>query len=173
MANLPVPSPRTFQVNEVETGANLNSIRDALNFLLNPPHAVLTQTAVQSINSGGLVAVQFDGTTVDSYGGHSNTTNNTRYTAQVAGWYWVHGATVWTNNGTSNRGTELHKNASASAFGTQALPAGSTNVFTAVAASGEVQLAVGDYVELWAFQDTGAAINTHAGSYLDVFWMHA
>lgn len=33
-----VPTPRTFGVSEFENAASLNSIRDALNFLLDPPH---------------------------------------------------------------------------------------------------------------------------------------
>lgn len=33
-----LPTPRTFGVSEFENAASLNSLRDALNFLLDPPH---------------------------------------------------------------------------------------------------------------------------------------
>lgn len=33
-----LPVPRTFSVNEFENAASLNSLRDALNFILDPPH---------------------------------------------------------------------------------------------------------------------------------------
>ncbi len=173
MANLPVPSPRTFTVSEVETGAFLNSQRDGLNFLLNKPIALFTQTAAQSIPTGALTAIAFDTTTVDSYGGHSNTTNNTRYTAQVPGWYVpvITGSIV--ANATGVRYSTLAKNGSQLNFlsGPQVANASFVAATTAV---GLVFLNAGDYLEGWTFQNSGGALNTSPTfCQFMVFWLHA
>lgn len=83
------PSPRTWAVGELLTAAKLNvDLRDGLNFLLAPPLAVLRPTSAQSgLTAGGYTALQFAAEDIDSDGGHSNVTNNTRYTSQTAGWY--------------------------------------------------------------------------------------
>lgn len=175
MANLPVPVPRTFTVSEVESAAFLNSIRDALNFLLNPPQATVYQSAAQSFTSGsGTTALTFDSTITDTYGGHSNTTNNTRYTAQVAGTYLLLGTVAWTNTSGGNRNLTFNKNGSLVAQFGGAYPAASSLVFPQVDAWAVVQLNAGDYVEAIAYQDSGSTISTHAnGSSMSVLWLHA
>lgn len=177
MANLPVPAPRDFTVGETEVGSFLNSVRDALKFVLNAPLATLYQGAAQSIPGNAFTAITFDSTTLDSYGGHSNVTNNSRYTAQVAGWYSVSGAAGWVNNTTGARGLEVMVNG-ASINGGSAIAAPSPGLSVTVTAVGavEVFLAAGSYVELWAYQNSGGALNTNGGgafcSYMTVEWKH-
>lgn len=173
MANLPVPSPRTFQPNEIETGANFNSLRDGLLFLLNPPEAVVYQTTVQTLTTGTPAMVSFDTTSVDTYGGHSNVTNNSRYTGQVPGWYWVDGTVAFNNIAGGNRLLQIFKNGSVVPQYAYAGPAGSTNIFTTINCSGLVFLAAGDYLEIQAFQDSGGNIATHTlASSMAVDWRH-
>ena len=175
MANPPVPSPRTFTVSETETGGYLNTVRDALNFLLNRPVAVITQTTAQSNSTAS--AITFNATTVDTYGGHSNSTNNSRYTAQVAGWYWVRGNVLFVSNVTGNRSCQLYKNGTALTTSFVVYPAASTN-YAAMGfeTSTLVFLNAGDYVELFASQDSGGALNTYVAtgsSNLQLWFMHA
>lgn len=173
MANLPVPSPRTFVPGEVEAGAYFNAMRDALIFALNPPEALVTQIAVQSLANATFTAINFDATTVDTYGGHSNTTNNSRYVAQVAGWYWCQGQVCYDNTSSAGaRQVFLAKNGSRLGTAFQCAPGTSTSQGLSVGAL--VQLAVGDYVEVQAWQNSGGALNTFsAQSSLAVDWRHA
>jgi hypothetical protein len=177
MTNAPVPAPRTFGPGETETGGFLNSQRDGLNFLLNVPAAYLTQSTLQSVPNATWTAVNFDASTFDSYGGHSNSTNNTRYTAQVAGWYMVFGCGSIATNATGQRGTAAAKN------GTRIQ--GAAGFYGAVAGNASVSpspptivfLAAGDYIEIQVYQSSGGALNTAVGVDLDssvtIVWLHA
>lgn len=178
MANLPVPNPRTAIAGEFETAAFMNAFRDAINFSVNPPVAQLYQTAAQSVPNGAFTALAFDSTQSDTYGGHSNSTNNTRYTAQVAGTYEFSGLYGSVSNATGTRDTTWAKN------GAILTTPGATTTSTAVnglnsvvtAATVQVPMSVGDYVELQVFQASGAALNTSPGQYgclLSVKFIHA
>lgn len=177
MANLPVPSPRTFQVSETETAAYLNSVRDGLNFLLNPPDLILTQSSAQTYTTGASAMVAFNATTIDTYGGHSNVTNNTRYTAQVAGTYWFKGNPLWVSNGSGGRTCSLFKNGVQVPTSFVVYPAASTSYAAmGIECSSMVVMAVGDYVELSAAQDSGGNLNSYvagAASNLQGWFMHA
>lgn len=178
MANLPVPIPRTFSVVEVETGAYLNSLRDALNFLLNPPLAVIYQASVQSIPNNAFTALTFDTTTTDSYGGHSNSTNPSRYTAQVAGWYELDGGFSLAANGTGVRDGQWYRNGSAISTPGAGVVTGGSAAYTATEPMPGMPtfLNVGDYVELYVFQNSTAALNSNVttyNSYMTVRWVHS
>lgn len=174
MTNLPVPNPRTFVAGETETAAYFNAIRDAVNFLANKPMAVLYQAAAQTINNTTATTIAFDSTVTDSYGGHSNSTNNTRYTAQVTGWYWVAGSTSWNNISGGDRTIGIWKNGAAVPYYGSGNPAASINVNPQESGFGLVQLNAGDYVEISVYQDSGAPIATHGGgSSMAVIWDHA
>ena len=178
MTNLAVPSPRTFTPGETEVGSYLNSLRDALNFLINPPILTATQASGQSIPNVTWTSLALDATSVDSYGMHSNSVNNTRAVAQVAGWYLVCGSVNWNPNSTGNRGIRLAKNGTAIVgSGAFRLPTGAGNTDGMGSSSLLAFLAVGDYVEVQAFQSSGGALNTVIGSDVDasmtVTWTHA
>lgn len=175
MANAPVPVPRTFGVSEFEASAYLNSVRDALNFLLNPPIAQLIQNTVQSIPNSTITPVSYDGSVVDTYGMHSNSTNNTRAVAQIAGWYYVSGIDAFASNSTGARVARLRKTGTDVVYfdvWDQAV----NGQPTASATAGMLFLNVGDYIEVGAYQTSGGALNTfttgpQAG--MTVIWKHA
>lgn len=173
---LPVPVPRTFSVNEVQVPAYLNSIRDALNFLVNPPIGAFTQGTTQTLSSGWTV-LTFDQTTVDTYGGHSNTVNPSRYTAQVVGWYVVAGTAVLGNNATGGRGCLVGRN-SVHVPGSGALVQAANGLPTGVSdAAWPVFLNVGDFVEVSGIQGSGGSLSTtfsgDLASSMSVLWQHA
>ncbi len=178
MSNAPVPVPRTFGVSEFETAAYLNSVRDALNFLLKPPIASLYQGTGQVVGNNAFTALNMDNTINDSYGGHSNSTNPSRYTAQVAGWYTVSGAAGWTTNTTGARGAAIYVNGSTinGGSGVAAPSPGSSVTVTAIGAI-EVFLNAGDYVEIDGYQNSGVNLTTQTGgsltSYFTIDWRHA
>ena len=175
MANLPVPVPRNWNVGETVAGAFENSIRDGLNFLLNPPIAQMTQSAVQSIANSTITPLAYDGSVVDSYGGHSNVTNNTRYTAQVTGWYYVSGVAAFASNATGVRVGRLRKNGSDVVY-FDAWDQAVNGQPTATVTAGILFLNVGDYVEFCGYQTSGGALNTFTTGPqpgMSVYWLHS
>lgn len=176
MANLPVPVPRTFGVNEIETGGNLNSLRDALLFLLNPPQAFLYQATGQSVANAATVAVNLDGSVWDFYGGHSNSSNNSRYTAVVPGVYQVTAHSSWPTNATGARQVEVYKNGTAYNSGAQDPATQATN-WSVGETTVDVFLNAGDYVEMFVQQQSGGALTLNSGTapyqtYMQVRWIH-
>jgi hypothetical protein len=174
---LPLPLQRTWSVGDLLVAANFNSnIRDAVNFLLNPPLFLGNQTAPQSIPNNAWTDVAIDTNIDDTYSGHSVVTNNARYVAVVAGWYDVLVQPNFIGNATGSRGASMAVNGVATAV-TQpsaVVPAAGAATTTVVQASGRVFLNVGDYVTGRAFQTSGGALAlTAGGSRLEVGWVHA
>lgn len=179
MANLPVPNPRTAVAGEFETAAFMNMFRDAINFLANPPMATLYQTAATASVNAVWIALGMDTTTVDTYGGHSNTTNNSRYTAIVAGTYEICGTVAWPANSVGARGVRIMKNGSTVITGAATFT-GTTNgdVYAIATPTYQVAMQVGDYLEVWGFQSSGGALSTSVAaadirSSMNIRWVHA
>jgi hypothetical protein len=178
VTNLPVPNPRTFVSGEFETAAYFNALRDAINFLANPPLAVLHQQTTQAIGSGNFASLALDATDQDFYGMHSNSTNNSRATAIVAGTYEVTGTVSWPSNATGARGCRIAKNGTA-VLGSASFT-GTTNgdVYAITTPAFQVQLNVGDYVEVQGFQSSGGSLSTlvvagDVRSSMNIRWVHA
>jgi hypothetical protein len=172
--SLAVPVEPTVAPGQTITSAWANaSVRDAINFVINPPEAVISQTAVQSIATSAFTPLQFDTTTQDTYGSHSNTVNNTRMTAQVAGWYQIDATYAAAVNGTGGRQVVIAKNGTqitTSLFGV----ASSTLINLVLQTSALVQLNVGDYVEAQGWQSSGGNLNTvTTQSGMTAVWVHA
>jgi hypothetical protein len=192
--------PHTWTASDLFTGSAtggarvpLNTeLRDFVNFLNNPPIARLTSEGTsQTIPNGGVfTSIQLPTETVDTYGGHDNVTNNTRYTCQRAGLYLIsgyvsiaEGAGGGTNNG--YRAARLLQTIAAGGTQTYAgwtsLPQASTGTTgTGIYATALVRMAAGDYVELQlAHTQTNAtvtrAVNSAANncSRLLAVWMAA
>lgn len=168
MANLPVPTLASEIPNNVFTAALARAgIYNTGTFLLNPPLFVGTQATAQSIPNAAAAwtAISLDSSQVDSYSGHSNSTNNSRYTAQVGGLYAVCGVSAYPSNGTGVRGTRLHLNASVVQGTAQmgiAVTSGSGTVLATPVRT--IRLNIGDYVEVATYQSSGAALNTIVAS---------
>ena len=179
MANLPVPTLASEVTNNLIPAALWRaSVYNPATFILNPPLFVGTQTSVQSIASNSWTAINLNTEQVDTYSGHDTVTNNSRYTAQVAGWYSVCGVVAWTPNGTSFRGSRLHVNGSVLQGSAQMTAfSNSANSTVVATAARSVQLNVGDYVEVAGFQLTGSNLSTavsgEVASALWVCWSHS
>lgn len=177
MANLPVPVPATVSPSGFITSSLWNAnVRDPLTYSLNVPVFVGTQTITQSA-ANGWTACALDSEQVDTYGGHSTTSNTSRYVAPVAGWYTVAGVAVFVGNGTGIRAARIQINGSYVVGTAQFLAPSSTGSFTGVmTATRAVQLAAGDYVELGLGQTSGGALSTGVASDLAsalyVAWSH-
>jgi hypothetical protein len=147
---------------DVATIPILNGLRDCLTWGQNPPDFIgLQGSAVQSIGNATWTALTLDTNVFDSYSGHSTSSNTSRYVCQAAGWYTCAGVYVAAANSTANRGARLQVNGTAvqgSAAFVQA--AGTGNASGVTTPTRDVYLNAGDYLELAAWQGSGAALNT-------------
>lgn len=139
----------------------------------NPPAFKGTVSAGPSIPTAAFTAIGFDQETVDTHNGHSTSTNNSRYTAVAPGLYSVFGSVGWTPNATGRRIASIFVNG-AEIADTRSECSPTATASTAQTNQPEtlVQLAVGDFVEIRAFQSSGGALSaTTAGTNLNIFWL--
>lgn len=168
----------------VAPGATITSalwnagVRDGVNFLANKPILFVTQTSTQNLTSSAWTALNFDTTVVDSYGGHSNVTNNSRYVGQQPGYYLVGGCSCAAFNSTGQRAAAVAKNGTrvqgsgTLIQATSALSATAPTLFVPVFLNGST-----DYVEIHGYQNSGGTLATASSADLDssmiVYWLHA
>lgn len=147
-------------------------------FLLNRPAFRGVGQFATSVANNTWVAVPLAITVIDTDGGHNNAVNNSRYVCQAPGWYWVKGSVAWNPTSATGRiDTAIAKNGTIVPGSSQFLDKGA-NVNSAQVASTLVQLAVGNYVEMWARQLTGGVMqfdDTSAGTDpdLNAIWVHS
>ncbi|TMR11757.1 hypothetical protein ETD86_34885 [Nonomuraea turkmeniaca] len=147
---------------ELLTATKMNAdVRDGLNFLLSPPYALLTRSSVLSIPNNAVNAIAWNAETIDRDGGHSTVTNPSRYTCATAGYYEVWGYIKWATVAGGYRACEMRKNGGGPA-NVDYRPLPSSNE-AANQVRGDFFLNVGDYMELWAFQNSGGSINIDNG----------
>jgi hypothetical protein len=165
--------PRTWATNDKATAALLNSnVRDSTTFRLTPPLFKLSTTATTSVASSTFVAIPWASADADTYGGWASSPNPTRYTAQVAGWYYVACSAQYApgTTGTRRVGSFWVNGAVVRQQEWQPVPTFSA----AVPAVGFVQLNKGDYLEFKAWQNSGAALNVGASpSFIVGMWVHS
>jgi hypothetical protein len=156
-----VPVEITWVTGQIVSAAQLNAnLRDAINFLLAPPMAVLRQTVSQSLPTGVWTPVNLDSEDLDRDGGHSTVTNTSRYTSQTPSWYGVDLTGSFTNAAaTGLRGLAFRLNGVTKSRKQQA--AGTT--FPILNTSGKIFLNVGDYLESVLYQDTAVSLGTGTG----------
>lgn len=176
MVNLPVPTWAQVTPGVVDTSALWNAnVYTNGTFLTTPPLFAGYQSAAQSIANATVTALGIDTTVVDTYGGHSNITNNSRYTAQVAGYYFVIAQVGYAVNATGNRLIEMHKNGgSVLQLGQGVSLAPTVNNNPANQVSALVFLNATDYMEAFTYQTSGGALNTlPSQTGMTVIWIHA
>ncbi|MGW2692324.1 hypothetical protein ACWC3Y_10735 [Streptomyces sp. NPDC001296] len=178
VANLAIPTLTVPTVGNFDTGAWwTQNVTNMLTYGLNPPIFAGTQTSAQSTANTTWTTITLDTEQADSYGGHNTATNNSRYVAQIAGWYTVCGVAVFANNATGSRAARLHVNGNVIQGSAQNVLTSSSSSFTGVMTPVRaVQLAVGDYVEVAGWQSSGGSLNTGVASDLAsalfVAWAH-
>lgn len=164
MSNLPVPSlAAPVTGTPISQSYLTQQLYNPLYFLLNRPICTVYQVTAQTMPTLASPApITMDGSSIDTYSGHSTTTNPSRYVAQVAGIYKVWGS--FAGGGLSSQ-TEfvafITKN-SAEITGSRAADVSNASHAYALATPPVfVTLAAGDYIELYGAGDgTG---NTHTG----------
>lgn len=152
---------------------------NGLQFLLNVPFGVFYQVSgSQSLGTGG-TAITLDSTQVDTYSGHSNSTNNSRYTFQAPGWYEVEGVVFVVAN-TGNTQINVSFNYTNAGGTTSAVvPSKLSTYLNAAGGSGYgkcwVQAtATGDYIQLIGTPTVTTSTTNVAPNYswMAVKWIH-
>ena len=118
---------------------------------------VTRATTSQSIANNTDVAVLFNNETFDTDAFHSTSTNTSRITIPSGkGGYYQFNANVTFASGTGNRELNIFKNGARVSYGP--FP-GSSTTSTASSTSTVLAGTVGDYFEVFVFQDSGGALN--------------
>lgn len=144
-----IPAPATFVAGTAPTDVNLNSLRDGINFLLNPPRVLLTNSAAQSVASGGGgTSLTFDTEVYDTDAMHSTAANTDRITINTDGTYMVSmSARTQFNSAGPTRQMRLHKNGAVFAYSDPA-----------AALTLDVPCVAGDYLQAVVYQNSGVAL---------------
>jgi hypothetical protein len=140
-------------------------VRDASAFFAGVPAFSGYQSVAQSIPNGNAWAsLLIDSETLDNYGGHSTSTNTSRYTPQVAGTYAVFGGVAWVANTTGDRRIQVTLNGNA-VLGSANSMDPTQNVLAAQQTMAFVTVnGTTDYIEIQVSHSSSAALSTNNGS---------
>jgi len=122
----------------------------------------VSSTTDQTISNATFTALTWDGEYFDTDSFHSNVTNNSRITipSGKAGKYLISGYVTWDNGTTGSRQLLIRKNGSSTYV--QSLTA--ANFYPTGTVSYIADLAVGDYIEMFAWQSQGSSITLYKTS---------
>lgn len=156
------------------SAARLTVIENGINDVSFAPCVRVTHNATQSITTGTETSLAFNTERFDQAGNaadtmHDTVTNNSRLTCRYAGVYLIGGHFEWAAD-PGNTLIAIRFNNTTTIAKTQEAAAGSDT--RALSISTLYALAVNDFVELRAFQSTGAGLNIQSsGNYTPEFWM--
>lgn len=155
-------TPATYSVAQILTAANLNTyLRDNVSWLAtDAPHARVFNSAGGAIADVTDTALQFNTERVD-VGNMWTSGANTRLTVPTGGggFYMIHGSNQWAASASGYRALAIRLN------GTTAIArvvVGGQNALQEQNVTALYQLAVGDYVELVVYQNTGGNLNVNS-----------
>lgn len=120
-----------------------------------------TKSGAQTLSNGATTALTFDTETFDTAALHSTSSDTSRLTAVTAGKYMCEGTVRFNANSTGKRLALIQKNA-ATIYAVQEQNAVPSPDETHVCVCGLVDLGVGDYVELYASQNSGGNLDVSA-----------
>lgn len=150
-----------------------------LSFWNNKPTAQLFISGnTQTIANSTATALSWNNPSDDNWGSHSNVTNPSRFTAVVAGLYRFGGAVTYaaTASGPGYRLGMWYYNGAEYTFGSRSY---NSNPSTTVISSVQmptltIRMVVGDYVELWTYQNSTATggLGTTDGTWLQGEFVH-
>jgi hypothetical protein len=175
MATTPWAAPPLAVSGNTESSAAYNILVDDVLLVGTPPGCCLQNNASGSISNGVATSITFSTALRDTDGFFNVGTHPTRATvpANLAGWYDVESILQFASSSTGVRALFLYINGSqyCQLDNTNALSAGTT----VVTGSTTVQLNAGDYVEVWAYQTSGAPLNVigtppNSAAIMNVWW---
>lgn len=129
--------------------------------IANPPRARVLANAAQTMTNNAFVALRFPEQDFVVSIGHDPVTNPTYFAAQIAGLYELTGACSWGTNGTGLRALKWQKNSVDIPGSGSNMAAYTPGQPTLAARTVQVDLAVGDFVTLLSYQNSGAGLDTY------------
>lgn len=143
-----------------------DAVRDGVVFCATPPSCRANRTTTQSIADITSTAVSFtaaDSWDTDSF--HSTVSNQSRLTVPsgLGGKYLIVATASWANNSTGWRDLRIRANGS-SDLATERVGTGAANSYPISTMSTVEQLAAGTYIEVTAWQNSGAALDITAAN---------
>jgi hypothetical protein len=178
---LPLPNTLTANTNENvnHVQANFDAVANAFPLAVNTtnfstmPVARAFVSGAQTLATATVGVIALDGETWDlgtpSLNMHDTVTNNSRLTCRVAGTYFVAGQISYANNGTGSRHIYVTFNAAAGGTASIATNTQPTTVLAnpyVITAANIYRLAVGDYVTMAGYQDSGSTLSVASSSFL-------
>jgi hypothetical protein len=137
-----------------------DTIRDDLEFLIDPPAVSFLESTAQSISNVTSTVMTGNEETFDTDGMHSNVTDTSRITCQTAGRYDCNATLRFAGStGGTYRQIIFRVNGTTSYPMNTVAPVNDAAVETIVSANKKFVLAAGDYVEVLARHNAGGAIN--------------
>ena len=162
-------TPTSVTTGSIITQAWTELVRDDFNYLKarvdDPPRANVYHNATQSLTTGVALNLAMNSEYNDAGSVHDTSTNNSRLTIPTgeSGWWLFTGYVEFAASATGQRHLYLQVNATTT-FAYVAVDATATGV-TRLAVAGLITIVAGQYVELWASQNSGGALNVAATPY--------
>jgi len=143
-----------------------DAVRDGVVFCATPPSCRANRTTTQSIADITATAVSFtaaDSWDTDSF--HSTVSNQSRLTVPsgLGGKYLIVATANWANNSTGWRDLRIRANGSTD-LATGRVGTGAANPYPISTITTVEQLAAGTYIEVTAWQNSGAALDVTAAN---------
>lgn len=163
-------TPRTWVAAEIVTAAQMNAnVRDNVAFLANPPKVRAYNSANISCNNAASTLLTLDSERFDTDTMHSTSVNTGRITFTTAGTYMVTGRAAFASGAGAYRELKLSLGAATTLDLDTRGVAGGGN-YTTLIVSTLYAFTAGQYVELYAYQDSGGALNVvNVGNYSPEF----
>lgn len=165
-----LPTTHTVAVGDKITAADENTYtRDAVSFFSSVPRLHVYASGAQTLTTATVTLVPFDSEVADTDSMHSTSSNTSRLVVTTTGSYACNFAVTFASNATSWRYLHVRKNAAGSSSGGtsvyQGFVPGLAVSNNTIAASFDISLTAGDYLEVFASQNSGGNLNTVGGSY--------
>jgi len=151
-----VHNPATGTVAPASWG---DTIRDDLEFFIDPPACSVKHSTTQSIATATAVALACDTEDFDNNAMHSNVTNNSRITIVTAGRYEFATTLRYAFNATGSRLARFQVNGGTVYEVMFVAASTATNDTTVVGGTKKLTLVAGDYVQTIGFQTSGGNLN--------------
>jgi hypothetical protein len=156
---------------EMEVG-----VADPLTFLYNRPRCNAVRTSNLSIGTGGdpkLITLEAE--TIDNDSMYDSATNPSRITFQTTGAYMIGAQLAYASNATGRREVQIRLGAAGSGTGGTRLCRGvgqTTAGDVVLSCQRMITAGVGNYIELFGFQDSGGALNVVGGNDMSFMWAY-
>lgn len=157
-------TPESTSTFGIPVFVDLTALASAVN---SPPMCIVRNSGTQSIPNITFTALSFDVEEYDVFGMHSPSVNPSRITVPVSGYYQLDGLAVFASSVTGRRLAHYSVNGATIPTGDAAVPAvASGGGNTGVTLPSRTQFMVaGDYAEIFAFHDSGGALNAAVQCY--------